>query len=170
MNYLAFAANEFSHIFDFSFFFTLIPVWHLWVYHRDWRGGAARLWIWQLREHVRPTQRAHRRGPAEWSRPYWQKVSQLAFPLSHPFFFLTLSTITTPHFFFLLILCFYTPVFEIRALQLLPFDYHINANVKRLAFHLEMAKDYLSYTHEPWIIQYRPWGRVLSQYVALNGC
>ncbi len=43
-------------------------------------------------------------------------------------------------------------------------------NVKRLAFHLEMAEDYLSYIHEPWIIQYRPWGRVLSQYVVLNGC
>lgn len=65
-----------------TFFFTLILVWHLWVYHRDWRGGAARLRIWQLREHVRPTQRAHRRGPAEWSRPYWQKVSQLTFPPS----------------------------------------------------------------------------------------
>lgn len=53
----------------------------------------------------------------------------------------------------------------------LALDYHINANVKRLAFHLEMAEDYLSYTHtEPWIIQYRPRGQVLSQCAALNGC
>lgn len=73
--------------------------------------------------------------------------------LSSLFFMLSPhASVPYPHFFAPSSSSLHTQVVKLSVVKSersssLALDYHINANVKRQAFHLEMAEDYLSYTH-----------------------